>query len=368
MELLGTGSGLASRIRDELRDEPLTLVDIGCSGGIDLAWRGFEPQLRAVGIDPNVEECARLSAIETNADVRYVGGFADWDHSSALAKAREQRGFVGNNPWNRLAVAATIEIRNSRSRSTRQLTSENQWQRVELSPRQIQLPGLFDEHGLADIDFIKIDVDGPDFLILDSIKAEFAKRRVLGLGMEVNFCGSADPSDHTFHNTDRFMRSLGFELFGITHRLYSMATLPQRYELSFPAQSVRGRPLQGDALYLRDLGDPAATHPFPLTRQKVLKLAALFDIFGKPDHAAEVLITYKDLIGNVDSLLDWLADHAEIKIPGGYKAYTAEFLKDSEAFYPPPPQAAPEAAAPASRSVIARLKRRLKRWLQRLGR
>jgi Methyltransferase FkbM domain len=363
MELLGMGSGLANLVREELRDEPLTLVDIGCSGGIDSAWRGFEPQLRAVGIDPNVEECARLSAIESNTKVRYVDGFAAWDPSSDLAKAREQRGFVGNNPWNRLAVAATTEIRNSKARSTQQLTSENQWQRVELSSRQVILPDLFDEHGFADIDFIKIDVDGPDFLILDSIKAEFLRRRVLGVGMEANFCGSADPSDHTFHNTDRFMRSLGFELFGITHRLYSMAALPQRYELPFPAQSVRGRPLQGDALYLRDLGDPSATHPFPLTRQKVLKLAALFDIFDKPDHAAEVLITHKDLIGNVDALLDWLADHGEIQIAGGYKAYAAEFSKDSDAFYPPPPQAVAEAAAPVPPSAVARLKR----WLGRVS-
>jgi hypothetical protein len=80
-------------------------------------------------------------------------------------------------------------------------------------------------------------------------------------------------------------------LFGITQRLYSLAALPQRYELPFPAQSVRGRPFQGDALYLRDLGYPNAIHPFRLTRQKVLKLAALFDVFDKPDHAAEVLIS-----------------------------------------------------------------------------
>ena len=139
MELLGTGSGLAGLVRDEWRDEPFTLVDVGCSGGIDAAWRGFEPHLRAVGIDPNVEECARLAATETNANVRYVDGFAAWDHSTEFAKSVEKRGFVGNNPWNRLAVAATTEIRNAKVRSNQQLTSENQWQRVELSSRQIRL-------------------------------------------------------------------------------------------------------------------------------------------------------------------------------------------------------------------------------------
>lgn len=337
MQLITAGTGLARLIVDELGDEPFTLFDVGCSGGIAPQWRAFDPNMRAVGIDPNVGEIERLSRQETNADVHYLSGFVDWDRTTHFAKSREHRGYWGLNPWDRLAVSRSAEIRNSLPRTEEQLTQENEWLQVELSSRQIRLPDLFDQHGLTDIDFIKIDVDGPDFLILDSIKSEFRKRKVIGVGMEVNFYGSDDPTDHTFHNTDRFMRSLGFELFGITHRLYSMAALPQRYELPFPAQSVRGRPYQGDAIYFRDLGNPAAVHPFSLTRAKILKLAAMFDIFDKPDHVAELLLTHRDLIGNVDGMLNWLTERAEIRIPGGYQAYMARFMKDDGAFYPSPP-------------------------------
>ena len=47
--------------------------------------------------------------------------------------------------------------------------------------------------------------------------------KVLGLGLEVNFDESEDDTEHSFHNTNRLMRSLGFDLFGLSVRRYSLA-------------------------------------------------------------------------------------------------------------------------------------------------
>src|SRR5437660_10754660 len=105
MELMTAGTGLARLIRNELAREPFTLVDVGCSGGIDTDWRVFEPNMRAVGVDPNVGDCERLTRLETNANVRYVDGFVDWDRTTDFAKARAQRDYWGLNPWDRLAVS-----------------------------------------------------------------------------------------------------------------------------------------------------------------------------------------------------------------------------------------------------------------------
>ena len=41
-----------------------TLVDIGCSGGINPTWRTWGSHLRAFGFDPNLAEIERLSAAE----------------------------------------------------------------------------------------------------------------------------------------------------------------------------------------------------------------------------------------------------------------------------------------------------------------
>ena len=94
--------------------------------------------------------------------------------------------------------------------------------------------------GVNDVDFIKIDVDGPDFLILRSLKSVLAETRVLGICIEVNFFGSDDPDAHTLHNVDRFLKSVGFELFDLSKRHYSMAALPAPYVYSVPPRASGG--------------------------------------------------------------------------------------------------------------------------------
>jgi hypothetical protein len=76
------------------------------------------------------------------------------------------------------------------------------------------------EH-LPTVDFLKVDVDGPDIDVLESAQEVLADPQVLGVALEVNWFGSACPSEHTFHNTDLFLRPQGYVLFGITVRPYS---------------------------------------------------------------------------------------------------------------------------------------------------
>src|SRR5215211_5759739 len=70
--------------------DPFVLVDVGCALGLDPAWRLFGEQLHAYAFDPQVEECARLSAVETNPNVRYFANFIGLpdDHPYMMA-ARE---------------------------------------------------------------------------------------------------------------------------------------------------------------------------------------------------------------------------------------------------------------------------------------
>ena len=43
------------------QEEPFTLVDVGCSGGLYEPARDFMPDLRAVGFDPLISEIGRLN-------------------------------------------------------------------------------------------------------------------------------------------------------------------------------------------------------------------------------------------------------------------------------------------------------------------
>src|SRR5437868_13568217 len=57
------------------REASFTLIDVGCSLGLELHWRSFGDQLRAIGVDPLVDECARLQREETNPAVKYLAAW-----------------------------------------------------------------------------------------------------------------------------------------------------------------------------------------------------------------------------------------------------------------------------------------------------
>jgi len=333
-------------IADRLIGENFTLIDIGCSGGIAPSWRVFDGKLRAFGFDPNVAEVERLIATETLRGVKYVSAFVGLPKDDPLLERRGSRPYTQRTPWNRLSVARSIAVRQARnpSRTTPELTAENQWNRVSLADPDapIVLPEFFRANSLDDIDMIKIDVDGPDFDILQSISKSIARCNVLAFTLEVNFYGTGDVTDHTFSNTDRFMRQHGFDLFHLTVRPYSLAALPSRYQLPFPAQTEFGRPLQGDALYARDLGEPGLKDADGVMRPaKLAKLAVIFASMGLFDCAAEVLLTHRDSLSamlNVDEALDLLCAEAQSgrQTVLSYKDYIAAFERDDAMFYPPP--------------------------------
>ncbi len=201
---------------------------------------------------------------------------------------------------------------------------------------------MLSQRGITNVDFLKIDTDGNDFGILNSFDGSMAGLGILGARLEVNFFGSEDDTNRTFHNTDRFMKAHGFELFDLSLRRYSVAALPARYELDIPAQTLTGRILQGDALYLRDWASPDwAETAANASSEKLVKLAAMFALLGLPDCAAELLFVFRNRLADlmdIDRSLDMLAAQIQpgTRTPMSYKAYLAAFESDCPYFYPKP--------------------------------
>lgn len=342
MEGLKVSSPLPRLIQRVLAEDKFTLIDIGCSSGIDDVWRVFSESLRAFAFDPNLDEIARLSKHETLPGISYIPGFVGLPPGDSGVERLRSGEYWARTPWRRLSSAQTLERRAARGLSNQRATDLNLWKKVRLADpaRPIILSSFLDEHKVHDVDFIKIDVDGPDFLILRSLADVLYGRNVIGVGIEVNYFGSDDPDIHTFHNVDRFMRKHGFDLFALSTRPYSVAALPARYQLSVPAQTEFGRPLQGDAIYLRDAASSEhAAWSARLEPRKLLKLAALFSLAQLPDCAAEVLVTFRDRLHdsfNVDAALDVLTRFARSSddMPASYLDYMAEFKADAPSFYP----------------------------------
>lgn len=308
------------------------LLDIGCAGGIDGVWREIGAKLRAHGFDSNSAEVERLKASETLPAVDYTAAMIIGAGGSVPPR---------RNPWNRMAVFAALE--NSAAErakaSNLEKTVTNDWGMLPRATSEVFLPDFLSERKIDSIDFIKIDIDGPDFDVLRSLEEVFQSTGVIGVGMEVNWIGSSRTDEHSFHNTDRFLRECGFDLYDFTKRTYSMGAMPEQFSLSFPAQSVSGRPLQGDAVYLRDLSSPEfaeAARNMPV--DKIIKLAFHQSMIRQPDSAAETLIVFRDRISgilDVDASLELLMLESSVASQfSSYAEFMAAFRRNAGEFYP----------------------------------
>jgi hypothetical protein len=153
----------------------------------------------------------------------------------------------------------------------------------------------------------------------------------------VNWFGSPNPTEHTFHNTDLILRRQGYALFGVTVRHYSRTDLPAPFEHELYAQTRFGQPYQGDAIYVRDLAAPdqqdlAGSYP----ADKFVKLASVYELIGLPDCAAEVLNRFRPRLadfGDTEALLDALTPPL-LGEKLTYRQYISRFEEEPNLFLP----------------------------------
>jgi hypothetical protein len=319
------------------------LVDIGCSGGIDRRWRRMGRRLRALGIDPDVEEIARLKAREKNPAVTYLNAFAAIPADHPFALQRRGKPSLARDPNPRLSTPQYVERMrrtNARAATSKEKRSANLWQNATLADpaASVIVPEYLKDAAITSVDFLKIDVDGKDFEILHTFDRALDDLKILGVGIEVRVWGSDDATDGTFHNVDRFMKARGFELFNLSLRRYSTAALPSRFVSRAPGATEFGRVHHGDAMYARDLGSGSYDDfAKSLTPGKLLNLAAIFAIFDLPDCAAEVIIKFRDQVasvGDLDEMLDRLTAQATRSPTGkvSYQSYLEQFETEPSRF------------------------------------
>jgi hypothetical protein len=327
----------ASLVAQGLKDERFSLLDIGCSGGIDPAFRQFGKRLRALAVDASVAECERLQKAETNPGIEYVAGFVSDAPDAKIDLENGQASPLIFRIRDRLSFMRTNELREARlsKAEIEDKLRHNAWEMTQLADhtKPLVAPALLAERGWTDLDYLKIDIDGSDFLVLKTFDGKLASLGVLGVQLEVNFVGTGEDGEHAFHNTDRFMRRQGYELFRLDVRTYSTRSLPARYVWPTPAETVTGRPWQGEAYYARDIDAP-------LSAPKRAKLAAIFSAWSVPDAAAELLVAERASLGaviDVDKALDLLALQAQEDRGTrlGYQAYLKRFEADHPSFYRP---------------------------------
>lgn len=263
----------------------LFVVDVGARGGIGKVWSAFGSRLRAVGFEPLVREVDSLNAQESRPKVRYEAAFVGCEDYGSLCPAEHR-----TIPFNPFARSSSVRA----AACTGGAVASN-GPSEDASPvyagRTLMLDDYFGPDERARIDFLKVDTDGSDFAVLLGAR-ELLRSGALGLKVEVQFQGAAHPYANTFANIDIYLRGHGFTLYDVQLFRYSRAALPRAFTSRLMASTVSGQVLSGHALYFRDIAHPdyGRHHPFTVTPERVLKLAALFDLFDLPDCAAELLV------------------------------------------------------------------------------
>jgi hypothetical protein len=323
-------------VADALGATPFRLLDVGCAGGLDPHWRAFGDRLQAIAIDASRAECARLAEAETLPGVEYVPAFVAGAACKPVDLERGQASPLILAVRERLSFMRTREIRAERlaRAAIEEQLRHNAWEMTELADKDkpVVVADLLAARGWNELDYLKIDIDGSDFEVLRTFDGRLAPAAVLGVQLEVNFVGTAGPDEHTFHNTDRFMRRQGYELFRLDVRNYSSRALPARYVWPTPAETLSGRPFQGEAYYARDFAAGA------LAALQLLKLAAIYAAWGVPDMAAELLQARRAALApalDIDRALDLLAAQAQADTGRrlGYRQYMDRFEADDPRFY-----------------------------------
>lgn len=305
------------------------LVDIGCAGGVDRRWRRLGRRLRAIGFDANAAEIENLKRRERSANVTYLNAIAAIDPNHPFAKKKEGKLDCQRNTWPRTSAKQYGELVHPVHGPAPVAAREKS--------AVVVVPEYLQQIGLRSLDFLKIDVDGKDFDVLNSFDQALSDLAVLGVGVEVNFCGSDCETDNTLHNMDRFLKARGFELLTLSTRRYSVGALPSRF-LGGAGPTETGRILQGDAMYARDLAsglyDDFANS---LSADKLLNLMAIFAIFNLPDCAAELALKFRTRLSSrfdVDRMLDLLAAQEEgaISGEGSYRQHLSRFAQNPNRF------------------------------------
>jgi hypothetical protein len=333
----------------------LFLIDVGASGGINAEWQVFGDRLRAVAFEPLVAEAERLQQRAQGSKLRYVAAFVTCPDVDVVfpPEIRHDPFMPGtNHPFARVSAVRALQL--MRMNYVEQVF--NTGGPAQYSDRRVILDEYFTSTERESIDFIKIDTDGHDFPVILGAEGLLQAGGVLGLSVETWFGGASHDYANTFSNIDRFLRARGFSLFDLDVYRYSRAALPAPFQYDIPAQTVTGQVMWGEAVYFRDLAMDGyeQTRSYTATRERIVKLACLFDLFGLPDCAAELLIKHRDVVGeSVPALLNDLA-RAEAGRDIPYAEFIGAFEADPQQLYPsnrrramapPPPQPAPAPVA-----------------------
>jgi FkbM family methyltransferase len=249
--------------------DSLTLLDVGASGGIQRRWLVIEEFLRVIGVEP--DPAAHAELVRQNKD-------NDTYLDVALSKQIETRV---------LYIANKQECSSLYQPNSTLLGRFHEFERFGIKATTSiacsTLDAEFERRKLGRVDFIKLDVQGSEYDIVQGGQKVLAT--AFGVETEAEF-QPLYKGQPLFADIDRQLRAQGFELFDLARHFW-------RRTIGGTRGSYRGQLIWGDALYLRSVNSfKAGVTSAQSTEERHAMLMHAISIcllYGYPDYAREVV-------------------------------------------------------------------------------
>jgi len=308
---------------DLFQKSNMVVVDVGARYGARGFWEAnYRDQIKIIGFEPDVEECARLNNLFAKDKHIYYPSFL---FSKACKK--------------------TFYIKRHAPSCSFYKSNMSYWKRYPFEPffevvktievDAVDFNSVAQENGIKHVDFFKIDVEGAELDVLKGATNFLGKTSILGAMLEVRFLNTSDQPE--FSEVDTFMRERGFFLYNMDLCRHAKKALPEGFPRNRDGIIVgrptkKGQLIWGDALYLRDaVGEmqKASSNDSIWNDTQILKLASLMELFNLNDCSIELLqhSKSKGKLKNIDveTLVNLLTPRF------GFRAITyKEYMKNIE--------------------------------------
>jgi FkbM family methyltransferase len=252
------------------KENPITLVDIGASGGLNPNWERFQKSIEVIGFEPDPRAFKILSDAARKGEKYFNIGVHSEKKILDFYLYRKQTNSSFYKP--------NLDF-------FRQFPKYERVDVVGVEKIEVDsLDHILSENAQKDVDFLKLDIEGNEFSILQGAKHTLANT-VFGIESEVCFARIRH-NIPLFSDIDNYLRSYDFELFDL-RRTYWKRTIGEKYG------NDKGQLVWGDAVYLKNIdafwNNLQNIEQESARKRKVVKAISICIIYGYFDYALQIL-------------------------------------------------------------------------------
>ena len=181
-----------------LEDNPLFIIDVGASGGIDSRWSDFTCHYKSVLFEPDKKEYQR---IKSNA-----GDNSIVLQTALLDMKKETDFYICKNQELSSVYLPNFKVINNYNNPGRFEVID----KIRLTTDK--LDNVLKKNKIKNSDFIKLDTQGSELSLLNGSKDYL--EHTIGLQVEAGFVELYDQQP-LFNDVDMFMKSMNFQLIDI---------------------------------------------------------------------------------------------------------------------------------------------------------